>query len=180
MLVLGHQGLHSSRSWWSRKEVVRRNCNVWCTYPLGTCPSDMLVSIANLFSDKIRTSSLGSTYLQCPIFRISKLLDVGLKEFCCICLCWFVFVMFIGHIRPQNFRPVECCVLPNSHTTFHTQLTYTLKVYMPNCIKYSSNMKYYNYVFLFYYLIHKCILNSKCHSVESNKHWTSLPYVFLS
>ena len=38
------------------------------------------------FPDKIRTSSLGNTYLQCQIFRIFKLLDVGLKEFCCICL----------------------------------------------------------------------------------------------
>jgi len=88
--------------------------------------------------------------------------------------------MFIGHIRPQKFRPAECCVLPNSHTRFHTQMTHTLIVYIPNCIKYSSSMKYYNYVFLFYYLIHYYILNSKCHSVESNKHQTSLPYVFLS
>jgi hypothetical protein len=61
--------------------MYRHSCR-----PFETCPSDMLVSKMNLFSDKIRTSNPGNTHLQCQIFRILKLLDIGLKEFCCICL----------------------------------------------------------------------------------------------
>jgi hypothetical protein len=37
-----------------------------------------------LFSGKIKTSGFGTTLLKCQIIRISKFLDVRLKEFCCI------------------------------------------------------------------------------------------------
>jgi hypothetical protein len=36
-----------------------------------------------LFLVQSKTSGLRTTLLKCRIIRVSKLLDVGLKEFCC-------------------------------------------------------------------------------------------------
>jgi hypothetical protein len=96
LLVLGHQGLPSRRSWWSRKEKPQCLMYIHSWRPFEICPSDMLVSITNLFFWQNQNFQ-SRKYLQCWIFWISKLVDGGLKEFCCICLSLFVFVTFIGH-----------------------------------------------------------------------------------
>jgi hypothetical protein len=38
----------------------------------------------NFFLVKSKTSGLGTTFLKCQIIRISRLLNVGLKEFCSV------------------------------------------------------------------------------------------------
>jgi len=40
--------------------------------------------ISEVFLIKSKTSSLEITLLKCQIIWVSKLLDIGLKEFCCI------------------------------------------------------------------------------------------------
>lgn len=48
--------------------------------PLGTCHCNVPVALIKLYHVKSNTSGLGTSF-KCSIFRISELLDAGLKAF---------------------------------------------------------------------------------------------------
>jgi hypothetical protein len=60
---------------------------------LWTCPWDLPFHWWS-FLLKRKTSHLGPTLLKCRIIRISELLDVGLKEFCCIYVWIYVVCIY--------------------------------------------------------------------------------------
>jgi len=66
----------SWRSWWSRRQGVRKYHNHWCTDTLGglfaTCPWDLLVSLMeHFFLAKSKTSGLRTTLIKCQDFQVA-------------------------------------------------------------------------------------------------------------
>jgi hypothetical protein len=58
----------------------------------GSGPSLCFIDEAYSFLVKIKTSILGINLFKCNIIRISGLLYIGLKEFCCICICSILLI----------------------------------------------------------------------------------------
>ena len=78
--------LHRGRSWWTRRQGVRKIPQqlMYTLWGLSEhVPGICLFHWCSVFLVKSKTSSLGTTIQKCHIIRISKFLNIRLKQFCC-------------------------------------------------------------------------------------------------
>ena len=116
--------LHSWKQWWSRRQGVKWYHNSWCTDALGDLFEHMheiwLFQWWSLFLVKSKTSGLETT-LQCSTIRISKLMDIGIKEFRCntqqISLVWLYYE------HDDSLVTLRCGLFPKISLNKHKYFT---------------------------------------------------------
>jgi hypothetical protein len=86
------------------------------------------------FLVKSKTSVLGTTHFKCLVMRISKLSDIGLKEFCCTCLpeleihtqsCSRTLGYFMMDISDQNIESDRMIMSSSVCKNLKAVLTYS-------------------------------------------------------
>jgi hypothetical protein len=85
----------------------------------------------HFFSGKSKASGLGTTLQKCRIIRISELSNIGLKEFCCICvLMYYLTKITQTSICRQKLYQLYWSYVGMSNTVFYNRLLSMNRAFM--------------------------------------------------